>query len=284
MNVLNVLGYAGALDTLTASPTVGAMERVSFSPGEIIFRQGDTSEQAYWIHSGKVEISIETPLGPEVLTTLHEGELFGEMGMIDDLPREATARVVAPTEVEVIQVAEFREQVIRREDRLMRYLETLFERLRDTNALLRKHLGNRLAETPLAAGMPSDRPGDAVPSLTIFPTEASAGLFPDGWKLIATRFPFRIGRSNDDGYPFSPMDLPLPDQRPFVVSRSHCRIECKVGAYFVRDVGSQSGTIVNGVAIGSEHSSLTAALKPGENTVTIGPATSRNQFRIVIGS
>ncbi|MFN0129608.1 MAG: cyclic nucleotide-binding domain-containing protein [Verrucomicrobiales bacterium] len=259
------------------------MERAFFSPGDIIFRQGDKSEQAYWILSGKVEISIETPLGPEVLTTLQEGELFGEMGMIDDLPREATARVIAPTEAEVIQVADFREQIIRKEDRLMRYLDTLFDRLRHTNALLRKHLGNRWAEAPLATGPQPDRSRDVVPPLTIFPTEASAGLFPDGWELIATRFPFRIGRSNDDGYPFSPMDLPLPDQQPFVVSRSHCRIECKVGAYYVRDVGSSTGTIVNGVAIGTEHPGLTAALKPGENTLTIGPWSSRHQYRIVIG-
>lgn len=259
------------------------MERASFSPGDIIFRQGDKSEQAYWILSGKVEISIETPAGREVLTTLQEGELFGEMGMIDDLPREATARAVAPTEVEVIQVSDFREQIIRKEDRLMRYLDTLFDRLRHTNALLRKHLGNRWAEGPPATGPLSNRSQDVVPPLTIFPADPSAGLYPDGWKLVATRFPFRIGRGNDDGYPFSPMDLPLPDQRPFIVSRSHCRIECKVGAYFVRDVGSLTGTIVNGTTIGTEHPSLTAPLKPGENTLTIGPPASRHQYRILVG-
>ena len=259
------------------------MHRKTFSPGDIIFRQGDKSEEAYWIVSGKVEISIETPAGPDVLTTLDEGEIFGEMGMIDDQPRSATARVVAPTEVDVIDVADFQQQIVRREDRLMRYLDALFDRLRTANALLRSQLGKRWAEARLASGPPADRFHEEIPSLTILSTEASAGLYPEGLKLKATRFPFRIGRRTDDGYQFSPLDLPLQDQRPFVVGRSHCRIECKGGGYFVRDLGSLFGTIVNGVTIGSEHPSLTAALTPGENSITVGPEGSPHQYWIMIG-
>jgi hypothetical protein len=259
------------------------MYRKAFSPGDIIFRQGDKSDEAFWILSGKVEIGIETPAGLDILTTLDEGEVFGEMGMIDDQPRAATARVIAPTEVEVIDVADFKHQIVRREDRLMRYLDTLFDRLRTTNALLRTHLGKQWAEVRLASGPPADRFHEVIPTLTILSTETSAGLYPNGLKLKATHFPFRIGRRNDDGCLFSPMDLPLYDQRPFVVSRSHCRIECKGGGYFVRDVGSLCGTIVNGVTIGADHLSLTAALTPGENSITVGPAGSPHQYWIMIG-
>ena len=167
-----------SLDASGTSPTIHPMHRKTFSPGDIIFRQGDKSEEAYWIVSGKVEISIETPAGPDVLTTLDEGEIFGEMGMIDDQPRAATARVMAPTEVEVIDVADFQQQIVRREDRLMRYLDTLFDRLRTTNALLRAHLGKRWAEARLASGPPADRFHEVIPTLTILSTETSAGLYP----------------------------------------------------------------------------------------------------------
>jgi hypothetical protein len=259
------------------------MHRKTFSPGDIIFRQGDKSEEAYWIVSGKVEISIDTPAGPSVLTTLDEGEIFGEMGMIDDQPRSATARVVTPTEVDVINVADFQQQIVHREDRLMRYLDTVFDRLRTTNALLRTHLGKGWAEARLASGPPAERFREVAPTLTILSTEASAGLYPDGGlKLKATRFPFRIGRRTDDRFQFSPLDLPLYDERPFVVGRSHCRIECTGGGYFVCDLGSLFGTIVNGVAIGSEHPSLTAALMPGENSITIGPQGGPHQYWIMI--
>jgi len=259
------------------------MHRKTFSPGDIVFCQGDKSEEAYWIVSGKVEISIDTPAGPSILTTLDEGEIFGEMGMIDDQPRSATARVVAPTEVEVIDVADFQQQIVRREDRLMRYLDALFDRLRTANALLRVHLGKRWAEARLASGPPAERFQEVIPALTILSTEASAHLYPDGGlKLKAIRFPFRIGRRTDDGFQFSPMDFPLSDERPFVVARSHCRIECTGGGYFVCDLGSLFGTIVNGVAIGSEHPSLTAALIPGENSITIGPQGSPHQYWIMV--
>jgi CRP/FNR family cyclic AMP-dependent transcriptional regulator len=143
------------------------MHRKTFAPGEIIFQQGDKTEEAYWILSGKVEISIETPSGRDVLTTLYEGEIFGEMGMIDDKPRTATARVIAPTEVEVIDVADFQEQILRREDRLMRYLSSVFDRLRTADAQLHAHLGKRWAEARLASGPPADRIHEEIPTLTM---------------------------------------------------------------------------------------------------------------------
>jgi hypothetical protein len=260
------------------------MHHKTFSPGEIIFREGDESEEAFWIVSGKVEISIETPSGPNILTTLGDGEIFGEMGMIDDQPRAATTRAVATTEVEVINEADFQQQIVRREDRLMPYLDTLFDRLRTTNALLRAHLGKTWRESRLGSAPAPANPSDEVlDAVTILSTETSTGLHPDGLRLKITRFPFRIGRRNDDGRLFSRMDLPLADQRPFVVSRSHCRIECKGGGYFVRDCGSLLGTIVNGVPIGTEYPNFMAALTPGENTITVGPEGSPHQYSIIIG-
>lgn len=258
------------------------MHHKTFPPGEIIFREGDESEEAFWIVSGKVEISIETPSGPNVLTTLGSGEIFGEMGMIDDQPRAATARALTTTEVEVINEADFQEQIVQRQDRMMPYLDTLFDRLRTTNALLRAHLGKSWRESRSSSAPPNPSHEELDP-VTIRSTEASAGLYPDGLEIKATRFPFRIGRRNDDGRLFSRMDLPLYDQRPYVVSRSHCRIECNGGGFFVRDCGSLLGTIVNGVSIGTEFPNFMAALSKGENTITIGAEGSPHQYLVVIG-
>ena len=259
------------------------MQRKSFAPGEVVFRQGDQSDEAYWIVSGKIEISIETPAGREILSTLDDGEIFGEMGMIDDRPREATARALIPTELEVITLGDFREQLVRHEDRLMRYLDALFDRLRTTNALLRTQLGKHWTEARMASGPPVDRIEETLPPITVLSTEASAGMFPNGLHLRITRFPFRIGRRTDDGFQFSPMDLPLQDQRPYRVSRSHCRIECQGGGYSVRDLGSLHGTIVNGVPIGSDASSLTANLVPGENSIVIGPKDGPHHYWLMVG-
>src|SRR5882672_3871750 len=119
------------------------MHRTTFEPGQLIFREGDESRDAYWILSGKVEISIETPQGRSVLTILEEGEIFGEMGMIDDLPRTASARALTATEVDVVNERDFHYEVLRDEARLLPYLDALFERLRSTNAMLRAELAKR---------------------------------------------------------------------------------------------------------------------------------------------
>jgi CRP-like cAMP-binding protein len=60
--------------------------------GDMIFREGDVGDSFYLIVSGSVRISTIIPgVGEEALTILREGEYFGEMALIDDVPRSASA-------------------------------------------------------------------------------------------------------------------------------------------------------------------------------------------------
>lgn len=72
----------------------------AFKAGETIFKEGDPAEELFVIQSGKVEIR----LGNRLLDTLEEKAIFGEMALIDDTPRSATA--VAVTDVTLVPVAE----------------------------------------------------------------------------------------------------------------------------------------------------------------------------------
>ncbi len=59
---------------------------------EVVFKEGDTGDAFYLIVSGNVRISTMVPgVGEEALTVLKEGEYFGEMALIDDAPRSASA-------------------------------------------------------------------------------------------------------------------------------------------------------------------------------------------------
>ncbi len=63
-----------------------------FAPQELIFREGDRGERFYIILSGEVEIwKHEEQLGEQLLTIQQPGEMFGEMALVDELPRSATA-------------------------------------------------------------------------------------------------------------------------------------------------------------------------------------------------
>lgn len=63
-----------------------------FVPGERIFRSGDRGDALYFIHSGQIDIlTTENKL----IANLHDGAFFGEMALVSDRPRSATARATS---------------------------------------------------------------------------------------------------------------------------------------------------------------------------------------------
>jgi len=68
--------------------------------GEIIFKEGDEAQQLFIIKSGEVRIQS----GNRMLAELSTNHIFGEMALIDDAPRSATA--VAKTDVELVPISE----------------------------------------------------------------------------------------------------------------------------------------------------------------------------------
>lgn len=79
-----------------------AQSRLELSPGELVFREGDPPTSAFLIESGQIEIITEQDGAPFVLSVLGPGDLLGEMAIIDEAPRTATAR--AATQASLIAV------------------------------------------------------------------------------------------------------------------------------------------------------------------------------------
>jgi CRP/FNR family cyclic AMP-dependent transcriptional regulator len=71
-----------------------------FKAGETIFKEGDPATEVYVIWSGRVGIQ----LGDRILDTLEANEIFGEMALIEEEPRSATA--IALTDVELVPISE----------------------------------------------------------------------------------------------------------------------------------------------------------------------------------
>ncbi|NWG22888.1 MAG: cyclic nucleotide-binding domain-containing protein [Pseudorhodoplanes sp.] len=78
---------------------LGATE-VTYKAGDTIFAVGDEADELYIIEQGEVDIR----LGNRLLATLDGNAIFGEMALIDDKPRSATA--VARTDVKLVPVSE----------------------------------------------------------------------------------------------------------------------------------------------------------------------------------
>jgi CRP-like cAMP-binding protein len=111
-----------------------------FQPGQMIFREGDTTQEAYRILKGRVEISIAGEGKAVILAQLGEGDIFGEMAMVDERPRSASAQSLDVTECEVLTAENFNEAVLQRPEILIPYLASFFERLRTANDRLRMEM------------------------------------------------------------------------------------------------------------------------------------------------
>lgn len=96
--------------------------------GEILFEEGDPGDQAYLIKEGEVEIVRRVGNAEQVLGRLGRGEIFGEMSLIDNQPRMATARVAADAQLAVItrENIEARLQRLAQSDMVMRRLIDVF--------------------------------------------------------------------------------------------------------------------------------------------------------------
>lgn len=91
------------LDQRSLDAIANAAVEQSYQPGQEIVRQGDTGVGAFIIRSGKVEIVQEKDGKEAKLATFGPGEIFGEMALLDEFPRSASARAVEPTTVLGIQ-------------------------------------------------------------------------------------------------------------------------------------------------------------------------------------
>jgi CRP-like cAMP-binding protein len=101
----------------------------SAKAGETIFKEGDEAQQLFVIKSGEVRIQA----GNRTLAELSTNHIFGEMALIDDAPRSATA--TAKTDVELVPISEkqFLFLVSQTPFFALKVMRVLARRLRATN-------------------------------------------------------------------------------------------------------------------------------------------------------
>lgn len=79
------------------------LDHLQLKEGSRLFERGDRGSELYIVHSGKVEISIRDLAGEKIVLTVAErGDLFGELSMLDNRPRTATAMALEDTELIVL--------------------------------------------------------------------------------------------------------------------------------------------------------------------------------------
>lgn len=102
--------------------------------GERVFDINEQGDHMYIIESGKIGISLTPDKNPqEFIATLSSGECFGEMGMLDDQPRSATAHVLEDAQLLVLEKSRLKALIVRYPELSVGILRSLSLRLREAN-------------------------------------------------------------------------------------------------------------------------------------------------------
>jgi CRP-like cAMP-binding protein len=120
------------------STETGLFERFgrAFPTGEVLFREGDPGTEMYVIQSGRVELTRRVRGKEAHLATLPPGEFFGEMAIVNNRPRTATATVIEDAQLLVIDHRTFEAMVRGNSEIALRLIKKLAERLEHANELV----------------------------------------------------------------------------------------------------------------------------------------------------
>ena len=94
--------FAGLEESGYALLAQGARQSTLRS-GHVIIREGEAGRQLFVIQRGTVRVDRETPHGEVELNVLKEGTFFGEMSILEELPRSASVRAI--TDVSLVMVS-----------------------------------------------------------------------------------------------------------------------------------------------------------------------------------
>ncbi|MEG3619532.1 cyclic nucleotide-binding domain-containing protein [Magnetovibrio sp. PR-2] len=127
----------------------------TFSAGEVVFSEGDLGHEMYVIQSGSVEVTIDIDGEPHQVSTLERGDFFGEMSLLETLPRSATVRCLEETSVLTIHSGTLLLRIRRDPTFAFEIIKRMSHKIRSTNhqlTELKRELGQRHLD-------PVDAPG-----------------------------------------------------------------------------------------------------------------------------
>lgn len=106
----------------------------TYAPGDIIFAENERGEEMYILSSGSVELKKRTEKGETLLKVIDQpNDFFGEMALIDENPRSATALSVAESKLIVVDRGSFERLVMSNGAFALKIIRKLSEHIRHSN-------------------------------------------------------------------------------------------------------------------------------------------------------
>ena len=217
-----------------------AQAQLSFNSGDTIFAQGDLGTEMFIIADGEVQIIKHIGGQSHILSHLEKGDFFGEMAILEALPRTADARALTDVKLVAINGSRFDEMLRRNPEVAVRIIRKYSKRLREANTLLEKLVGREVdidhhAVMDGTIVAPAEK---ATRHRLVDVATGTAFFFSNGDETT-------IGRADPVTGILPDIDLtPVDTNRS--VSRRHAKIIRTGNDYHVlEEVGTVNGTYVN---------------------------------------
>ncbi len=214
---------------------------VKFAAGETIIREQEPGASMFIIQTGQVEIFRRHAGKEKQIAVLGPGDFFGEMSVLEEIPRTASARALQDSQLLQIDATTFDqvlhqnpEIAVRMMRRLSRRLRTMEEAEEKANDAAMAVLGSKPAPPAAAAA-----PAPAV-------LRGAALTHVSGARFAIDRDEMTVGRPDPVTGLAPDLDLsPLDAERS--LSRRHAKLGRAAGDVTVREeIGTANGTFVNG--------------------------------------
>ncbi len=217
---------------------------IDVKAGDVVFAKNDLGTEMYIVNEGQIEI-LDGP-GDELkrLAVLEKGDFFGEMALLDDMPRNATAKALTDARLLRINGSTF-VQMLRKEPEIaIRIMRKFSRRIRETDKMLAAALGGEPDRTRYE--MPLERSAEAEQELgSEYLVDERSGMTFYLLKGEETT----VGRKDPVTGIYPGIDLtPVDGQRS--TSRRHAKIYRKGDKFYVSEgIGTMNGTFVGGVRL-----------------------------------
>lgn len=104
-----------------------------FAPGTVLFQEGEPGKEMYVVQSGRVNVSKKVGDVEKILASLGPGEFLGEMSILNNKPRSATATCADRSKLLVIDAKTFEAMIRGNAEIAIRMIKKLADRLAEAN-------------------------------------------------------------------------------------------------------------------------------------------------------
>lgn len=221
-----------------------------YKKGDFVFHQDEEGDEMYIIQSGQVAIRKTIGGKRTTVTVLEKGDFFGEMSILERLPRTADAEVTEDAGIISINSQTFGEMIKSNPEIAVRMLRKYSMRMREYSEQLENMMASEVPGAPADLpdiDKPSKRPEGTVPETATarayFVAKESGKIYPIYKDEVL------IGRYDSVTGHRPEVDLTDEDNNRNV-SRRHARLLFKDDTFYIaEEIGTMNGTYINGSRI-----------------------------------